>query len=218
MTHCAATHSTDCHALPTSQCAIRDPRCQQPLQVAHRLNRSRARTERLYGGESLSPSSSLPPADHRDRSTHQVLDYAAVLGEVGRILHPGGLFISCEWGRYPSFHPALGLDPVEHAPGACHFFDTLTRALDVCRGIQPIAGTIPALLEGSGIFRDINQLCYYMPIGPWHADPQMKVLGRAFRASLVRYADSVKPLLAEAGLSGEQVSAIVGDYVHDLKT
>ncbi|KAG6844102.1 hypothetical protein H0H87_009777 [Tephrocybe sp. NHM501043] len=151
-----------------------------------------------------------------------VRDYAVVLREVGRILRPGGLFISYEWGRYPAFHPdfhpSLHLNPAEHTPGVCHFFDTLIRALDECRGIRPIAGTIPALLGESGAFRDVTQRCYYMPIGPWHPDPQMKHLGRAFRAALVRYADSVKPLLVENGLTEEQVGAIVHEYVHELKT
>ncbi|KAG6908717.1 hypothetical protein DXG01_003562 [Tephrocybe rancida] len=147
-----------------------------------------------------------------------VLDFSAILREVARILRPGGLFISCEWGRYPAFHPSLALEPTEHTPGACQFFDTLTRALDVCRGIQPIAGSIPGVISGEGNFRDVTQRCYYMPIGPWHADPEMKELGRAYRAALIRYVDSVKPLLAEAGLTHEQVGTLVHGYLHELRT
>ncbi|KAG6901202.1 hypothetical protein C0995_015449 [Termitomyces sp. Mi166 len=147
-----------------------------------------------------------------------VRNYATVLREVGRVLRPNGLFISYEWGRYPACHPSLRLRPSERAPGLCAFFDVLTQALDMCRGIKPIAGTVPDLLSAAGCFRDIAVRVYYMPIGPWHSDPRMKDLGKAFRAVLVRYADSVKPLLREAGLTEEQVEAIVAAYLHDLRT
>ncbi|KAF5376694.1 hypothetical protein D9615_007865 [Tricholomella constricta] len=147
-----------------------------------------------------------------------VRDYPAVLQEVGRILRPGGLFLSCEWGRYPAFHPALDLDPEVHAPGVCHFFEVLGKALEARCGIQPLASRIPAFLGNSGYFTNITPQCFYMPVGPWHAEPQMKLLGRAFRATLLRYADSVKPLLLEAGCTEEEMLHIIGGYVHELKT
>lgn len=46
----------------------------------------------------------------------------------------------------------------------------------------------------------------------------MKFLGRAFRASMLRYADSVKPLLREAGWTEEEVTELVEGYVHEIKT
>ncbi|GLB44451.1 putative methyltransferase domain containing protein [Lyophyllum shimeji] len=147
-----------------------------------------------------------------------VRDYPAVLQEVARILRPDGLFLSCEWGRHSAFHPAFNLDPEVHAPAACHFFEVLGKALDTCRGIQPIASRVPSFLRNSGCFKNIESRCFYMPIGPWHAEPEMKLLGRAFRASLLRYADSVKPLLLEAGWSEEEVLQIIGAYIHELKT
>ncbi|KAG6879313.1 hypothetical protein C0992_003640 [Termitomyces sp. T32_za158] len=147
-----------------------------------------------------------------------VLDYAAVLQEVGRVLRPNGLFVSYEWGRYPAFHPAMGLNPSEHAPGVCQFFAALTQALAVCRGIQHVAGTLPALLTAAGCFRDVTARQYFVPIGPWHEDPRMKEIGRGFRATLSRYADSVKPLLMDAGWTEEEVAAIAQAYLHDLRT
>ncbi|KAG6884446.1 hypothetical protein C0993_011048 [Termitomyces sp. T159_Od127] len=153
-----------------------------------------------------------------DTPEQEVLDYAAVLQEVGRVLRSNGLFVSYEWGRYPAFHPVMGFNPSEHAPGVCGFFDALTHALDVCRGIQPVAGTLPALLAEAGCYCNVTARLYYMPIGPWHGDPRMKELGQAFRATLVRYADSVKPLLIEAGWTEGQVAAIIAAYLHDLRT
>ncbi|KAG5730856.1 hypothetical protein E4T56_gene16177 [Termitomyces sp. T112] len=147
-----------------------------------------------------------------------IIDYPAILQELGRVLRPNGLFISCELDGYPTFQSALRVNPRELAPGAYTFFDVLTHALNVCRGIQPIAGTLPALLEAAGCFRDITADLYYLPIGLWHHDQRMKDIGRAFGATLVRYADSVKPLLLEAGLTEEQVATITAAYVHDLST
>jgi len=147
-----------------------------------------------------------------------VHDYPMVLREVARLLRPGGLFISCEWGRYPSFHPSFVANPEMHTPGVHRFFRVLNGALDSL-GIRPLASRIPALLEDSGFFTDITPQRFYMPIGPLRSDPVWKQeMGKAFRAALRRYAESVKPLLLESGLSSEEVEDIVQDYKHELKT
>ena len=148
----------------------------------------------------------------------QISDYSAILREVGRILRPGGLFTSCEWGRYPAFHPSFNLHPAYHVPGICRFFEILHKALDMCRGIQQLAPSIPSLLVASGLFTEITPQIYYMPIGPWHTDFNMQRLGRAYRATLLRYADSMRPLLMEAGWTDGELDDIIGGYVHDLKT
>ncbi|KAG6849012.1 hypothetical protein H0H93_011995 [Arthromyces matolae] len=147
-----------------------------------------------------------------------VSNFSAVLEEVGRVLRPGGLFLSCEWGWYPSFHPALGLDPSEHAPGISGFFDALNQALDTFCGLQPIAGTVPQLLTESGYFMNITPSLHYVPVGAWHTDLEMQSLGRAFRATLVRYADSVKPLLRDAGWTEVQIGGVMEAFLHDLRT
>lgn len=96
-------------------------------------------------------------------------------------------------------------------------FEVLNQALNV-QGIRPVAGRLPALLTAAGCYRNITSKPYYMPIGPWHRDPSMRELGQAFRVTLVRYADSVKPLLMEVGWMEMQVAAIVAAYLHDLRT
>lgn len=148
----------------------------------------------------------------------QVRDYPAILQEVGRVLRPGGLFLSCEWERWPTFYPSLVVHPPSRVPGACHFYDTLIKALDICRGIQSIASRIPSLVNDSNLFSDITASCHYMPIGPWQDGPSRKMLGRAYRASVLRYIDSVKPVLREAGYSEAEIDEIAGAYIHELKT
>ncbi|KAF8882839.1 S-adenosyl-L-methionine-dependent methyltransferase [Infundibulicybe gibba] len=147
-----------------------------------------------------------------------IRDYPAMLQEIGRILRPGGLFISCEWGRYPSFYPSLNLSATGHAPRACRFFEALKNALRTCRGIEPVAARVPDMIFRSGFFTSITTQRFYMPIGPWHADEAFRRLGRAFRAAHVRYADSVKPILLESGLPEDEVAELISGYIHELKT
>lgn len=138
--------------------------------------------------------------------------------EVARVLRPGGLFLSCEWDRSVAFHPSLNISAPVRVPRTCKFFDVLTHAL-YAAGIQPVASSIPFILEGSGHFTDVIPRCFYMPIGPWHSDPRMRRLGRAFRAALVRYADSVRPmLLDDTRWTKEELDEIIGGYIHELKT
>ncbi|TFK36112.1 S-adenosyl-L-methionine-dependent methyltransferase [Crucibulum laeve] len=143
-----------------------------------------------------------------------VRDYPVVLREVARVLRPGGLFFSGEWGRYAAFHSVFGLDPAIRAPASFHFYEALTNALRNCRGIEPIAQFIPGFLSTSGLFTQIFGQHFAMPIGPWHDDPQYKSIGKAFRAAHRRYADSVSSLLTEAG---EDAGQIVAEYVDELR-
>ncbi|KAF9458132.1 S-adenosyl-L-methionine-dependent methyltransferase [Collybia nuda] len=145
-----------------------------------------------------------------------VHDYPTVLQEVARVLRPGGLFISYEWGRYPAFHPSVTVKPPIH--GVERFFNVLEEALETVRDIYPIAPHIPSYLIDSGHFDDISPEHFNMPVGPWQNDEELRKLGRAFRASLRRYANSVKPLLYEAGWTEEDVREITQNYIHDLET
>lgn len=135
---------------------------------------------------------------------------------MARVLRPGGLFISYEWGRYPAFHPSVTDRPP--IPGVDRFFEVLTKALEICGDIHPIASHIPSYLINSGHFEDISPDFFYMPVGPWQDNDELKMLGRAFRASLLRYANSVRPLIHEAGWTEEEVAEITGDYIHEMKT
>ncbi|KAF8154294.1 S-adenosyl-L-methionine-dependent methyltransferase [Crassisporium funariophilum] len=145
-------------------------------------------------------------------------DYRRVLQEVARVLRPGGLFVSCEWGRYVAFEPSLRLDPSTHAPASSRFFDALTRALASSRGIQPISPQIPMFLSNSGLFTGITSEQRHMPIGAWASDPAMRVLGERSLEIIERYTDSVKPLLIEAGWVEAEVENLLADYLQETQT
>jgi len=143
-----------------------------------------------------------------------VTNYPRMLEEVTRILHPGGLFVSYELGSYPVFHPCFNLDARIHLPGATRFFDVVNEALQRM-GIQRIAPVVPDLLTASGSFTDITPQQFYMPIGPWHSNPEMKTLGRAFRAVLRKYTEAVRPMLSRAGWTDCDLDQIIGDYLRE---
>ena len=143
----------------------------------------------------------------------QVTSYPTLLTEVARLLCPRGLFISGEWGRYPAFHPTFApRTPRTHAPAMTAFFAHLYAAL-ASRGLPPIIPPVALLLAPTGAFNDIVLREYYMPLGPWHPDPAMKLLGRAFRVVFLRYAASLRPMLLESGVVGTEELEVVYERV-----
>jgi hypothetical protein len=137
-----------------------------------------------------------------------------MLQEVTRILQPGGLFVSYELESYPAFHPCFNLDARTHLPGATRFFDVVNEALQGM-GIRRIAPTVPDFLTSAGVFTDITPQQFYMPIGPWHSDPELRSLGRAFRAVMWKYTEAVRPMLRKAGWGDRDLGRIIEDYLHE---
>ncbi|KAK0446788.1 S-adenosyl-L-methionine-dependent methyltransferase [Armillaria borealis] len=139
-----------------------------------------------------------------------VRDYGEIIQEVKRILRPGGMFVSGEWGQHPLFHPSYNLDPASQTPSLFYFFQVLHRALARC-GIPPVAGTIDAMLQSAGGFVDITPQIHYLPIGPWSNDHIMQRIGKAFRTVLSRYMDSVRPIILGLGMNESDLDHLYAD-------
>ncbi|CAA7262004.1 unnamed protein product [Cyclocybe aegerita] len=153
---------------------------------------------------------------HARDITLAVRDYHAVLDEVARVLRPGGLFVSCEWDPYTAFDPASNRNLAMHAPACCRFFDAVNDALDSCRGLRPIPELITSILESKGCFTAISPRKLYIPIGAWRADPALRTIGVDCRRAHQRYADSIKPLLIEAGWTQNGLDRLVGEYMREM--
>ncbi|KAJ7353077.1 S-adenosyl-L-methionine-dependent methyltransferase [Mycena albidolilacea] len=138
---------------------------------------------------------------HARSVTMAVTSYPALLNEALRLLRPRGLFLSGEWGRYCAFHPDYAPPPSTPtpAPALSAYFAHLHAAL-AARGLAPVAPPIAPLLAHTGAFDEITAREYHMPLGPWHPEPAMKRLGRAFRAVFLRYMASTRPMLVESGV------------------
>ena len=101
----------------------------------------------------------------------QVRDYPGLIDQVARVLRPGGLFLACEWGRFPLLHD--GRNPQLATPFACAFFAAVNDALRA-RGVLPDAAQrLDAWLAESGYFERIRPRQYAIPIGDWPADEHL---------------------------------------------
>lgn len=146
----------------------------------------------------------------------QVVDYCAMLTEVARVLRPGGLFLSGEWERIPTFvNPALrDQNLIPFTTGLLTMVDNI---LFEKYGIRPWARQIPGWLEASGLFVDITLDVHCMPVGNWHGDPDLRVLGRDFVDVWVKYAGSLEPMLSEAGFDVRFVQHVLAGYLHEIQ-
>ncbi|KAI0673225.1 S-adenosyl-L-methionine-dependent methyltransferase [Trametes maxima] len=151
---------------------------------------------------------------HARSITMAIRDYRALLQEVGRMLRRGGLFVSCEWGRYPIM--ADGSDITVRAPRMCAFFDALHETLGVRRGIEPIASRIPRMLEDSRQFTDIQAKRFYAPVGDWPAGPDVREMAQDLRRMMEVYARSMGAVLSDGPFSAH-ADALVQGYIRDLR-
>jgi hypothetical protein len=147
----------------------------------------------------------------------QVRDYPAILQEVARVLRPGGLFVSCELGRYAAFDPSFQRVPSIDAPATVRFFNAIMNAL-ASRGIPPIAHQIPTFIANSGCFVDITVEQKWIPIGVWPSDAVSQNIGADYLRVCERYADSSKPMLLAAGWSEATLERIITDYIQEIHT
>lgn len=135
-------------------------------------------------------------------NTIQTQDYPRIIAEIGRVLRPGGLFLSGEWSLSPRFHPSV--QNATDVPALSRFHATLTSALQ-SRGIAPVFSRVPGWLQESALFTEISVQNFSVPVGSWPANPQLKRLGRANRKAFIIFIESTKSLLREFGMSEQNV-------------
>lgn len=147
----------------------------------------------------------------------QLLNYPTLVGEAARVLRPGGLFLSGEWEPFPIHNATVSqLDNV--IPATFSLVNMVNETLHKRYNMDPVGTSVPGWLEQSGRFANITPQVYKVPIGDWHQDPLMREFGNDMRATLVRYGESLKPMLKEAGYAEIQVETVLQAYVHELHT
>lgn len=145
-------------------------------------------------------------------------DYRAVMEEVARVLRPGGLFLSFEWGHFVTLHPSLHGDISTHAPASRRFFDAMNGVLGSYRDSQPVNTDMAQLLTNVGGFEDISTTTHYVPIGTWPADPALRSIGEKNLTAQERYANSVRHALVQSGRPQEDVDLLLGEYLAEIRT
>jgi hypothetical protein len=104
-------------------------------------------------------------------------------------------------------------------PGIRRLVEVVDLLLVQRHNIPALAPRIPIWLDTSGYFQEITVRSYSLPIGDWHGDPEKKALGNDFRNVWVRYADSLRPMLAEpsSGLNEAEINDLIAGYLDDLR-
>lgn len=147
----------------------------------------------------------------------QILNYSQLAQEAGRLLRPGGYFLSYEWSRLPAFDQAAGRDSNVHAPASTQFFNAINAAL-VARGLHQLAGHVPAILAGTGLYVDISVSEYHVPIGAWPADPALRRIGIDCLEAQQEYARSIRQLLLDSGWAQHAIDNLVNEYLHEINS
>lgn len=142
-----------------------------------------------------------------------VTDYPELLQEVARLLRPGGLFFSGEIGRYIDFAHGFSVDLAPHARS---FFKVVNDSLAL-RHLVPLSDRIPSFIQLSRKFTIPTIQTFHIPIGDWHPDPVMKRVGKMYLIALKDYADSLKPMLREAGMTQHAISVLVAGFIGDIE-
>ncbi len=123
--------------------------------------------------------------------------------------------MSYEWSRLPAFQRTRGLDPNVSAPASTQFFNAINAAL-AARGVHHLAGYVPAILAGSGLFAEITMGEHVVPIGSWPDDPADRDIGVASLSAQQEYARSIRQLLLESGYTDAGITNLVADYLQEI--
>lgn len=146
----------------------------------------------------------------------QVSDYPAMLAEVARVLRPGGLFLSGEWGWGPTFQDdaTRAAHPI---PAIDEFIDYITAHLLERHSISPAGALVYDWLIESGQFINIEWTQRAIPIDYQDTDNRTFNIGRDFRNAWRWYADSLLPFMRRTGMAEERVEELSRGYMRELE-
>lgn len=152
-----------------------------------------------------------------DNDFRKVHDYHVAMEEISRVLRPGGLFISREWGQSVAFPQSWEGGLSTHAPACSRFLDAVNSVLTSRRAPYPLEVDVALLLSGSRNFVDITAVSYYIPIGSWSSDASLRHIGEINLKAQERYAESVRHLFIEAAWEESDIDLLLTDYVEEIR-
>ncbi|KAG2151080.1 S-adenosyl-L-methionine-dependent methyltransferase [Suillus bovinus] len=135
-----------------------------------------------------------------------ITDYPELLREVARLLRPGGLFFSGEIGRYIDVAHGSSFDLARQAPHARDFFQAVNHSLEL-RHLVPIADRVPSFIQQSRHFTVPTIQTFHIP---WR-------VGKMYLAALKDFAESLKPMLREAGMTQLEINTLVTGFIEDIE-
>lgn len=136
------------------------------------------------------------------------MDYRTIINEAGRLLRPGGLFLSVEWQLTPQGHPVEGT-PISDWCNLVRHNLLQHRGVD----IDNIPLQIPEYIRQSGLFSDPNTVTREVPIGHWPPEPEDKSTGMACRLAFQHFSRNLSVFLSDVGVSRQ----LIRDQLHYLR-
>ncbi|PPQ69967.1 hypothetical protein CVT24_003671 [Panaeolus cyanescens] len=147
-----------------------------------------------------------------------VRDFPSVIREVSRVLRPGGVFLSHEWGRHIDLDPSYGTIDSVNIPATRRFYDVLNEALRSARRLLPTAHRIPGMIHASGQFTLVEESQRQVPIGTWPQDQTSRGIGTACLESLEVFADSARYVLLSAGMEENDMNNMLAAFISEIRT
>jgi hypothetical protein len=120
---------------------------------------------------------------------------------------------SGEWDFTPRI---FGFGPNIPAYGILHFQQILYLALQLVNGPYPNPRAVPFDLQASGQFMQVVTRDFYLPIGAWPAEEMMQRVGKVMRYSYIKYAEAMRTVLQDSGISDSDIDGMIEDLKDDL--
>ncbi|KAF9265442.1 S-adenosyl-L-methionine-dependent methyltransferase [Marasmius fiardii PR-910] len=153
------------------------------------------------------------------RSIHTgIRDYAAFLGEITRILRPGGLVLLIE----PDLTPLADGKPLVSSRNGHGMYDWFSlwetyRACLTRQGIDVnVPGKLAELIASTENYEAIVKRDGNIPVGFWPADPSMLTVGQLQWMDYELLLPALKPLFLSVGLPETHVRTLIGNAQRDL--
>ncbi|KAH6893783.1 S-adenosyl-L-methionine-dependent methyltransferase [Coprinopsis sp. MPI-PUGE-AT-0042] len=159
---------------------------------------------------------------HARDTSMAIANHRFLIQEVARVLKPGGMFLSVEWDRRPSFPAGTWRHLEIDAPASIRFHQTLDQALHTGVGVHPSPRQCSALVASLQYFANVETRSLtvpIIPIGGSHENSQLALIGGWVRSTQVKLARACKHLLLlHTHLSPAEVETLTEDYVRELRS
>ncbi|KAF8605139.1 S-adenosyl-L-methionine-dependent methyltransferase [Ceratobasidium sp. AG-I] len=157
---------------------------------------------------------------HLRHPISRIRDLQALIGEIHRVLRPGGLFLHSEFQNHP-------FDASTHDHSAAYTLPNLTRAMQIVESacIQQGAHVhawkeVPFMLEPNHElwrenikehqrgFRSIRKDALILPTGPWHPTPRLHNVGVLIQWASTQMWSNLRPMFIGHGMSESETDEL----------
>lgn len=131
--------------------------------------------------------------------------FSGLLGEIARILRPGGLLLSGEWSH--SIFVESDEDLHRVSPRLSEFFQLINPFMHAY-SVEPV---IAQFLRGDERFVGVEENEHNVPLDDSPRGERMKL-------AVIEYGESLRPFLLDSGISDERINVLLRNMQNELET